>query len=185
MSTSAPTRNKTVDMAYIAIFAVIIAVCSWISVPMIVPFTLQTFGVFLSVGVLGGKRGSLAVLIYLLLGTIGIPVFSGFTGGIGCILGSTGGYIIGFLFSALVMWAMESLFGKKTLILVLSMIAGLLICYVFGTIWFMLVYANNIGASGIWTTLTWCVFPYIIPDIVKIIFALRISKRLSKIIKVI
>ena len=96
------TKIKIWDIAYIAMFAAVMAVCSWISVPATVPFTLQTFGVFLAVGTLGGKRGSLAVLTYLLLGAVGAPVFAGFSGGIGCILGSTGGYIIGFLFSALV-----------------------------------------------------------------------------------
>ena len=92
-------------MAYIALFAVAIAICSWISVPATVPFTLQTFGVFLAAAVLGGKRGTLAVLVYLALGMAGVPVFAGFQGGMGCLLGSTGGYLIGFLFLALVMWA--------------------------------------------------------------------------------
>ena len=94
---------KTRDIAYIAFFAVVIAVCSWISIPTVVPFTLQTFAVFLTVGVLGGKRGTLAVFVYILLGVCGVPVFSGFSGGIGVLLGQTGGYIAGFLFSALVM----------------------------------------------------------------------------------
>ena len=74
MTTQTTTRSKTYDMVYIAVFAVLIAICSWISIPMTVPFTLQTFAVFLAVGVLGGKRGSLAVLIYILLGAVGIPV---------------------------------------------------------------------------------------------------------------
>ena len=111
MSKSATTRMNTLDMAYVAMFAAIIAVCSWISIPATVPFTLQTLGVFLAVGVLGGKRGTMAVLTYLLLGMIGAPGFSGFAGGIGYMLGSTGGYIVGFIFTALTMWLMESLFG--------------------------------------------------------------------------
>ena len=74
MSTVTATKTKTYDLAYIAIFAVLIAICSWISIPMTVPFTLQTFGVFMAVGVLGGKRGSLAVLVYILLGAIGISL---------------------------------------------------------------------------------------------------------------
>ena len=78
MEASVSPKMRTVDMAYIAIFAVLIAICSWISVPATVPFTLQTFGVFLAVGVLGGKRGTLAVLVYLLLGIVGLPVFAGF-----------------------------------------------------------------------------------------------------------
>ena len=73
-------RSKTYDLVYVSIFVVLIAVCSWISIPLTVPVTLQTFGVFIAVGLLGGKRGTLAVLVYILMGAIGIPVFSGFTG---------------------------------------------------------------------------------------------------------
>ena len=101
-------------MAYIGLFAVVIAICSWISIPTVVPFTLQTFAVFLAVAVLGGKRGTLSVIVYVLLGAVGLPVFSGFKGGIGVLLNTTGGYIIGFIFSALLMWAFEKAFGKKT-----------------------------------------------------------------------
>lgn len=186
MSTAATpeiTRNKTRDMVYIAIFAVLIAICSWISIPTTVPFTLQTFAVFLAVGVLGGKRGTLSILIYLLLGAIGVPVFAGFTGGIGIVLGTTGGYIIGFLFSGLIMWTMEQLLGKKTWVLALSMVLGLVVCYAFGTAWFMVVYAKQSGAVGLLTALGWCVFPFIIPDIIKIVLALVICKRLAGIIK--
>ena len=142
MSTVTATKTRTYDMAYIAIFAVLIAICSWISIPMTVPFTLQTFGVFMAVGVLGGKRGSLAVLVYILLGAIGVPVFAGFSGGFGILLNNTGGYIIGFLFSALAMWAIESLWGKKPVVQIISMVVGLLVCYAMGTIWFMVVYCS-------------------------------------------
>ena len=83
MTTVAAGRSKTYDLVYIAVFAVVMAVCSWISIPAQVPFTLQTFGVFMAVGVLGGKRGTLAVLVYVLLGAVGVPVFAGFSGGIG------------------------------------------------------------------------------------------------------
>ena len=86
-------QNKlsTLDMIYIALFGVLIGICSWITIPGAVPFTLQTFGVFLTVSVLGGKRGTSAVLLYIFMGLLGIPVFSGFQGGIGVILGPTGG----------------------------------------------------------------------------------------------
>ena len=89
-------KMKTIDLAYMALGAVIIAVCSWISIPTVVPFTLQTFAVFSVLGLLGGKRGTISVLIYILLGAVGVPVFAGFSGGFGVILGPTGGYIIGF-----------------------------------------------------------------------------------------
>ena len=176
-------RNKTYDLVYVSIFVVLIAVCSWISIPLTVPVTLQTFGVFIAVGLLGGKRGTLAVLVYILMGAIGIPVFSGFTGGIGILAGTTGGYIVGVLFSALLMWGMEKLFGKDTKVLAGSMILGLAVCYAVGTLWFMAVYAASSGAVGIFTVLGWCVFPFIIPDIAKIVLALILTKRLSGVIR--
>lgn len=173
-------KGKTYDMAYIGIFTVLIAICSWISIPMEIPFTLQTFAVFLSVAVLGGKRGTLSVVVYVLLGAIGVPVFSGFTGGIGVILRNTGGYIIGFIFTALAMWLIESLFGRKLWVQAVSMVIGLVICYAFGTAWFMLVYMRSTGAVGLMTVLGWCVFPFIIPDVVKIVLALILSNTLRK-----
>ena len=180
MTTMTATRSKTYDMAYIAVFAVLMAVCSWISIPMTVPFTLQTFGVFISVGILGGKRGTLAVLVYILLGAIGVPVFAGFSGGIGVLLNTTGGYIIGFLFSALAMWGIEKLFGRKPVVQILSMLAGLVICYAIGTVWFMVVYSGANGAVGLGTVLGWCVIPFIIPDLVKIALAFVLSRRLRQ-----
>ena len=121
-------KGKTYDMAYIGMFTVLIAICSWISIPMDIPFTLQTFAVFLSVAILGGKRGTLAVVVYVLLGAIGVPVFAGFTGGFGIILRNTGGYIIGFIFTALTMWLMETLFGRKIWVQAISMVIGLIVC---------------------------------------------------------
>ena len=125
---------RTKDIALIALFTALLAVCSWISVPTAIPFTMQTFGVFLTIGLLGGKRGTAAILTYLLLGAVGLPVFSGFTGGIGHILGPTGGYILGFILTALLMWLAEALMGKSLKVLAASMVAGLIICYAFGTV---------------------------------------------------
>lgn len=176
-------KNNPHDIVYIGIMAAIIAVCSWISIPATVPFTLQTMGVFMAVGILGGKRGTLSVLTYILLGTIGVPVFAGFSGGIGVLLGTTGGYIVGFLFSALIMWAIEKLFGKGKIVLVISMLAGLLVCYAIGTVWFMAVYARNSGAIGLGTVLGWCVIPFIIPDLIKISVAFFLTNRLKKVVQ--
>lgn len=180
MSSMEATKNKTktYDMAYIGIFAVLMAICSWISIPMTVPITLQTFGVFMAVGVLGGKRGTLSVLVFILLGAIGVPVFAGFSGGIGVILSSTGGYIVGFLFSALVMWGIEKVWGNKPVVQIISMLLGLIVCYALGTIWFMIVYARDTGAVGLGTVLGWCVIPFIIPDLVKIALAFLLSRRI-------
>ena len=180
MSTVAVQRSKTYDIVYIAVFAVIMAICSWISIPAAVPFTMQTFGVFIAVGVLGGKRGSLSVLVFILLGAIGIPVFANFSGGIGVLAGPTGGYIIGFLFSALLMWAMEKLPGKKSVMQIVSMIAGLIVCYAFGTVWFVIVYGRMNGPIGFTAALASCVVPFIIPDIIKIALAYVLSRKLRK-----
>ncbi len=173
---------KVKDMTLIAVFAALMAVCAWISVPAPVPFTLQTFAIFLAVGLLGGKRGSIAVAVYILLGAVGVPVFSGFNGGLGALLGMTGGYIVGFLAAALVMWATTALFGNKTWILALSMVLGLVVCYAMGTAWFMVVYARTKGAITLLTVLTKCVFPFIIPDLIKIGLALVLTLRLKKLV---
>lgn len=177
------TALRTVDVAYIGLFVAVMAICSWISIPATVPFTLQTFAVFMAVGLLGGKRGTIAVLTYVLLGAIGVPVFAGFSGGIGALLGNSGGYIVGFIFSALVMWAITAKFGEKTWVLGLSMVLGLIVCYAFGTMWFMIAYTANTGAVGIVAVLGWCVIPFIIPDLCKIGIALILTKRLKRHVK--
>ena len=176
-------KMKTLDMVYIALFACLMAICSWISIPGQIPFTLQTMGVFLAIGLLGGKRGTLAVLVYILMGAVGLPVFSGFAGGIGKLLGMTGGYIVGFLASALVMWAMEALLGKKKWVLAVSMVVGLLVCYAFGTAWFIVVYTGSKGAITLGAVLGMCVIPYIIPDVVKIAVALVLTGMLKRFVK--
>ena len=183
MKSSQSAANRTQDLVLISLFAVVMAICSWISIPTAVPFTLQTFAVFLAVGVLGGKRGTIAICVYLLLGIIGIPVYAGGTAGIGMILGNTGGYMIGWIFSGLVMWGMEILIGRKTWVLAISMLAGLIVCYIMGTVWFMVVYAREMGQVGLWTAIVWCVVPFVIPDLIKIAAALAIQKRLARVVK--
>ena len=180
--TATKSSGKAIDITLIALFAALMAICSWISIPLTVPFTLQTFAVFVTLEIIGGKRGTLSILVFLLLGAIGVPVFAGFSGGLGILLNNTGGYIIGFLFSALVMWAMESLWGKKPVIQILSMVVGLIVCYAMGTIWFMVVYTRTSGAVGLGTVLGWCVIPFIIPDLVKIALAFVLSRRVRKLV---
>ena len=174
---------KIKEIAYISFFSVFIAVCSWISVPFLISYTMQSFGVFLCMGVLGGKKGTISVLVYILLGICGLPVFSGFSGGIGVIMGATGGYIIGFLAAALVMWLLERLFYNSDRFYLISMLIGLFICYLVGTVWFAFVYTQSNADIGLWTVLVSCVVPFIIPDILKILLALYIRKRIVFIIK--
>ena len=172
--------NKTRDIVYMSVFTAMISICSWISIPASIPFTLQTMGVFTTVGLLGGKRGTLTVLTYILLGAIGVPVFAGLTGGVSVLLGTTGGYIIGFLLSALQMWGIETIMGRNQIVLAFSMIAGLIVCYAFGTAWFMMIYTQHSGIIGLSTVLGLCVIPFIIPDLIKIGVALFLTNRLKK-----
>ncbi len=173
-------KLTTLDIVKIGIFAVIIAICSWISIPWTVPFTMQTYGVFLAVQILGGRKGFLAVLVYILLGAVGVPVFAGFTGGLGILLGTTGGYIVGFLIAALEMWMVETAFGKGNIARIASMIFGLFLCYTFGTIWFVVVYSRANRPVGIGTALGWCVLPFLIPDLVKIALACVTAPRILR-----
>ena len=168
------------DLTAIAACAALMAVCAWISIPTEPPFTLQTLAVFLTVGLLGGRRGTIAVGVYLLMGTVGLPVFSGFTGGLGALLGATGGYIAGFLTSALTMWAAEYLLGRRPPVLLLSMVLGLLVCYALGTAWYMAVYARSAGPIGLALALGRCVVPFLVPDLCKISIAFGLTVRLRR-----
>ena len=177
---------RTIDLAYMALAVAMLAVCSWICIPATISFTMQTFAVFLIVCLLGGRRGTLSVVVYLLLGAVGAPVFAEMSGGIGCLLGPTGGYLIGFVFSALVMWAFERFLGKKLWMYAVSMVLALIVCYAFGTAWFMHVYVGEDGSrAGLVTALSWCVFPYLLPDLAKIALALLIgsNKTLRKVVR--
>ena len=176
-------KFRTIDLVYIALAAVLIAICSWISIPTTVPFTMQTFAVFLVLSVFGGKRGTIAIILYILLGVVGIPVFAQFTSGIGILLGSTGGYIVGFVFMGLVYRLIVHFLGKKLWAEILAMVIGLAVCYSFGTAWFMIVYAQSNGAVGLATVLAWCVIPFIIPDLIKLGLALTLVRRLSPVLK--
>ena len=177
--TTASSRLRTVDMAYIALFAVLMAVCAWITIPMTVPFTLQIFAVFAALVTMGGRRGTYAVVVYLLLGAVGLPVGAGFQGGLGWLLGTTGGYIVGFLCIALIYWLMTAKLGESLPVVVAACVLGLVVCYAFGTAWFLVVYARNSGPIGLMTALGWCVFPYIIPDLVKLALAVFLSRRVK------
>ena len=178
---TATAKLGTRDMALVALMTALMAICSWISIPTTVPFTLQTLGVFLACALLGGKRGSLAVLVYILLGAVGLPVFAGFTGGAGALLGSTGGYILGFLLQALVMWGMEAVWGRdRWWKLGISMFLGLVACYAAGTLWFMVVYARTSGPVGVTMVLSWCVFPFVVPDLITLALALLLQRRIGR-----
>ena len=158
-------------MVLASLFAALTAVCAWLSIPIPpVSFTLQTFAVLLTLGVLGGKWGTASILLYLLLGLVGLPVFTGFRGGAGALLDATGGFLWGFLAAALAYWALERL-GRFP-----AMVTAQVLCYACGCIWFS-VYAGNVGFGA---AVLSCVVPYLIPDAAKLWLAYCLSGRLKK-----
>lgn len=174
-------KNRTLQMTMIAMLAAVIAVCSWITIPMPigVPFTLQTFAIFLTLMLLGGVKGLITVVLYIVIGAIGVPVFAGFNGGYGVLLGPTGGYIIGFIFMALAYIVCSKLI-KNIYIEVAVLVLGLILCYAFGTAWIVITKTAAGSPFGIMAALSACVFPYIIPDLAKLTVALIIAKQLKK-----
>lgn len=169
--TATKARLSALDMAQIALFTALISICAWISIPTTVPFTLQTFGVLCALGLLGGKRGTLTVLLYLLLGVVGVPVFSGMRGGPGMLLGVTGGFLAGFLACALVYWLYTRLLGERYWVRITGLTLGLIVCYALGTVWFTVAYAGSTGPVGLGTAILWCVVPFLLPEAVKFALA--------------
>lgn len=161
-------------MTLSSLFAALLAVCAWICIPVgDIAVTLQTFGVALALLLLGGKWGTVSIGIYLLLGMVGLPVFSGFRGGIGALAGVTGGFLWGFLASGLIFWGLERL-GKFP-----ALTAALLGCYICGCGWFYLY-----SGGGLWIILLRCVIPFLIPDALKLWLACSLSRRLKKVINI-
>lgn len=176
-------RSASREIAYIALTVALITVCAWISLPVgEVPFTLQTFAIALAGGLLGWKRGTLSVAVYVLMGLIGIPVFAGFKAGVAALFGATGGYIFGFFFAVLITGLFKLIpikaGGARALMLFGANLLGMAVCYLFGTLWFM-----QLTHSGFAAALMLCVVPYLLPDAIKLALAAILSVRLEKFIK--
>ncbi len=176
------SRSNVTVLALCALFTALTAICSWISIPLPftpVPVNLATFAVMLSGCILGPVYGTLAQIVYVLLGAIGAPVFSGGAGGLGIIAGPTGGYIICYMILAAVcgfITHMNSSAAKPSIVkIALAMILGTLLLYTAGTIWFMYVTGNKILPS-----LMMCVVPYLPGDALKMIVGIAIIKRLPR-----
>ena len=188
------TILSTFDIVICAMIAALMFVGAQISLPIgPVPFTLQTFMLFTMMIAFGGKRTSIGVAVYLLIGAIGAPVFAGFKGGIDSLLGPTGGFLIGFLVASLAFILLDFLLAllrkklstKKAKYIYYAIL--ILICdvvmYVFGLAWFIKVYSAANGSEGIFmNALKWCLIPFIIPDLVKIVFAIIVGTTLKPIL---
>lgn len=165
-------------MAYISLSAGLLTISAWIHVPILdISFTMQTFALVFLLDLLGGKRTTLAVTVYLALGAAGLPVFTGFQGGFSALLGITGGYIWGFLATAVFWWILSPKKRKLP-----AALLGLLLCYGCGTAWYFLAYTSR-SAGELWAVIARCALPYILPDLVKTILALKVSGRLKPVVK--
>lgn len=167
-------KNK--KMVYCALMAAVLCVISPLSIPVgAVPISLATLGVMLAGALLGAQLGTLSVLIYLVLGWVGLPVFAGYSSGFTCLFGPTGGYMIGYLFLA---FLTGFLYKKKALpYLVGSILVGELVLYLLGTIWFMFVAQTSLVSA-----LTICVLPFIPGDIAKIVLVCLLLPQLEKVV---
>ena len=162
-------RVRVRKMCAIALMSAVIAVCAWITIPLpAISFTMQIFGVAAALTILGGCDGTIAIAVYLMLGLAGVPVFSGFRGGVGVLTNATGGYIVGFLLMGLLYRLLEKRGGNGAVRRMVSLLAGLAVCYAFGTAWFAVMFA---GGRSVWAILSLCVFPFIVPDVLKIVLA--------------
>ena len=166
---SAP-RTKTYEITMTALMAAV--TCILPIGP--VPISFTNLAIYLSLYLLGWKKGTISYLIYLLLGLVGLPVFSGFTGGPAKLAGPTGGYIIGFIVMAVIAGLVIDN-CHKPLIQLVGMIAGTIVCYLFGTVWFCIVADSTFKAAlGI------CVIPFIPADLIKMIIAMIIGPMIKK-----
>ena len=179
--------NRKIDVKRLTITAIMAAaacVLGPISIPLpisLVPISACTLVFYLFSYLLRARDCAAACLIYMLLGLVGLPVFSGFRGGMGALLSVTGGYLIGFAFSGLVYWAITAAVKKDSLIVqVCSLLAALFVCYAFGTLWFVLVYLRGGSTVSVGLVLMKCVVPYLIPDFAKLALSVTIAKAVKK-----
>ena len=169
------------DLTLMGMMTAVMAVCAWITIPFTIPFTMQTFGVFITLRLLGGRKGTAVIGLYILLGITGVPVFSGFGAGIGVLAGPTGGYIAGFLLTGLLYGAVKKWRNtrrKENL----ALAAGMLICYLFGTGWFCVFKGNAGSPVGFLQAVSICVLPYLVPDAAKLLLADQIAVRVKKMV---
>lgn len=196
--TAAVKSNKffTVrNMVFTAVMAALICIAAPISVPIgPIPISLATFAVYLAGGLLGAKKGTLAVIVYILLGAVGLPVFSGSEGGLQKLFGVTGGYIIGYIPCVIIAGLFVDIFFKKRSTInnkflnwlsrawsvPVGMILGTVVLYVLGTAWFIIASGATFEVA-----MAACVYPFIPGDLIKIacatVLTIALRDRLTKI----
>ncbi len=176
-------KNYIKNMVLISFGAVLMTFCSWLTVPFVLPFTLQTLGFFVLLQTLGGKKGVCSVCLYTVLGIFGIPVFSGFGAGIGVLLGPTGGFLLGFVVAGVLYCLLETLALRSMLVRFAVLSCCQLVCYLCGVCGYMLWASGTDTHIGLISAASVCVLPYLIPDALKLVLSVYVSKRLLKAVK--
>ena len=169
-------KIRTKQMVLIALMTAVTCVLGPLSIPLPfspVPISLTNFAIFLAIFVLGMKSGTISFIIYLLLGAVGVPVFSSFRGGFQVLAGPTGGYLIGFIFLALIMGFALDHFDRKLVPTIIGMIIGMAVCYAFGTVWLAKLLSLSFKEG-----LMMGVIPYLPGDAAKIIIAAIVGPKL-------
>ena len=169
-------KIRTKQMVLIALMTAVTCVLGPLSIPLPfspVPISLTNFAIFLAIFVLGMKSGTISFIIYLLLGAVGVPVFSSFRGGFQVLAGPTGGYLIGFIFLALIMGFALDHFDRKRVPTIIGMSIGMAVCYAFGTVWLAKLLSLSFKEG-----LMMGVIPYLPGDAAKIIIAAIVGPKL-------
>ena len=169
-------KIRTKQMVLIALMTAVTCVLGPLSIPLPfspVPISLTNFAIFLAIFVLGMKSGTISFIIYLLLGAVGVPVFSSFRGGFQVLAGPTGGYLIRFIFLALIMGFALDHFDRKLVPTIIGMIIGMAVCYAFGTVWLAKLLSLSFKEG-----LMMGVIPYLAGDAAKIIIAAIVGPKL-------
>lgn len=173
-----PMKLSIYKIAIIGVMTAIICIMAPFSIPLpftVVPISLTNLAIYFTVFVLGWKMGTISYLIYLLIGLIGVPVFSGFTSGFSKLAGPTGGYLIGFIFLVIISgWFIEK-FPNKIPMYIIGMLLGNIVTYLFGTIWLA-----NLTCNTFKQALAIGVLPFLLGDLLKIIAAVLIGTVLRK-----
>ncbi len=159
---------KTKDMTLIAVMAALICIAGPLSVAVgPVPLSLASFAVYMAGAVLGAKRGTIAVCLYLIIGLCGVPVFSGFSGGFPKLIGVTGGYLLGYIPCAFLTGLGADgtrIIRDNRVSLPVAMLMGTFVLYLIGTVWFMALTGSSLGSA-----LSICVVPFLPGDGIKIL----------------
>lgn len=169
-------NKKIVGLTFTAIFAALLSILSVVSVPIgPVPITMSLLAIFIISMILRPKYSVTATLVYITLGAIGLPIFSGFRSGVQTLVGATGGFIVAYpLMALLISFAVVRL-GRKVWVCAASGAVSLIVCYLLGTVWFMIVADSTFIAA-----LTACVIPFVAVDTLKLVAACAVTAALEK-----